>query len=151
MTAGQAAAVLTTLLRSDVADEALGIITFSGGVSGTEGGEVRFTEPVSGSSIGGIVTVDINANRMRFFTTDYAGALRGVVINFATIPDGTLQDLWNGGNYRRNLAATAAPGTGNDGTQGYAVGSDWFDVTNDDAYVCLDASTGAAVWKKTTP
>jgi hypothetical protein len=47
--------------------------------------------------------------------------------------------------------ATAAPGTGNDNTQGYSVGSDWIDVTNDDAYKCLDASTGAAVWKKTTP
>jgi hypothetical protein len=23
--------------------------------------------------------------------------------------------------------------------------------TNDDAYKCLDASTGSAVWKKTTP
>lgn len=42
--------------------------------------------------------------------------------------------------------ATAAPTTGDDTADGYSVGSFWFDVTNDDAYVCLDASAGAAVW-----
>ena len=47
--------------------------------------------------------------------------------------------------------ATAAPGVGDDSGDGYAVGSQWFDVTNDDAYVCLDSTVGAAVWKKTTP
>lgn len=50
-----------------------------------------------------------------------------------------------------NLAATAAPAVGDDSADGYTVGSAWFDTTNDDAYVCLDASAGAAVWKKTTP
>jgi len=50
-----------------------------------------------------------------------------------------------------NLAATAAPAVGDDSADGYSVGSSWFDTTNDDAYVCLDASAGAAVWKKTTP
>jgi hypothetical protein len=47
--------------------------------------------------------------------------------------------------------ATAAPGVGDDTADGYSVGSNWFDVTADDAYVCLDATAGAAVWKKTTP
>lgn len=48
---------------------------------------------------------------------------------------------------KSNLTATAAPGAGNDNTQGYKVGSIWIDETNDKAYTCLDASTGAAVWQ----
>lgn len=43
--------------------------------------------------------------------------------------------------------ATTAPGTSNDNTEGYAVGSTWIDVTGDAEYVCVDASTGAAVWQ----
>jgi hypothetical protein len=46
--------------------------------------------------------------------------------------------------------ATAAPGTGNDDSEGYSVGSRWIDTTNAKEYVCLDASTGAAVWTETT-
>lgn len=45
--------------------------------------------------------------------------------------------------------ATIAPAVGNDNTQGYAVGSVWIDVTGDDSYTCVDASTGAAVWVQT--
>lgn len=51
---------------------------------------------------------------------------------------------------KTNHAAAGAPGTGNDNTQGYAVGSRWIDTTNDKEYVCLDTSTGAAVWTETT-
>ena len=46
-----------------------------------------------------------------------------------------------------NLVATSAPNGSNDNTEGYAVGSIWVDVTNDDSYTCVDASTGTAVWE----
>lgn len=46
--------------------------------------------------------------------------------------------------------ATTAPVVGDDDGDGYEVGSRWVDVTADKAYVCLDASTGAAVWTETT-
>ena len=53
-------------------------------------------------------------------------------------------------NLKANYAASSAPGTGDDNTQGYAVGSFWYDTTADKAYTCLDASTGAAVWVEIT-
>lgn len=46
--------------------------------------------------------------------------------------------------------ATTAPTVNDDSGDGYSVGSQWLDVTNDLAYVCLDATSGAAVWKLTT-
>jgi hypothetical protein len=51
---------------------------------------------------------------------------------------------------RHNYAATAAPAVTDDLDLGYKVGSEWIDVTNDKAYVCVDASDGAAVWSQTS-
>jgi hypothetical protein len=44
------------------------------------------------------------------------------------------------------LDATAAPAVTDDSGDGYSVGSVWIDVTGDDAYICVDATAGAAVW-----
>lgn len=49
-----------------------------------------------------------------------------------------------------NFAGTAAPTANDDSGDGYAVGSRWVDTTNDEAYICLDASVGAAVWVKSS-
>lgn len=46
-----------------------------------------------------------------------------------------------------NFAAVTAPGVSDDDGDGYEVGSLWINVTLDRAYICLDASTGAAVWR----
>ena len=46
--------------------------------------------------------------------------------------------------------ATIAPTVNDDNTAGYGVQSRWSDVTADKEYVCLDATTGAAVWTETT-
>ena len=56
--------------------------------------------------------------------------------------------LGNVANLKCNLAATAAPTASDDSADGYAVGSSWFDVTNDKAYLCLDATADAAVWQE---
>lgn len=47
-----------------------------------------------------------------------------------------------------NLDATTNPGVSNDGTEGYCEGSKWLNVTLDKAFVCLDNTTDAAVWKE---
>jgi hypothetical protein len=60
------------------------------------------------------------------------------------IQGSTLTDIYH---LKTNLAATTAPGVGNDSSQGYAVGSIWVDVTADISYFCLDSTVGAAVWK----
>lgn len=44
--------------------------------------------------------------------------------------------------------AIAAPTVNDDSNDGYAVGSQWYDITGDDMYVCVDATVGAAVWQQ---
>jgi hypothetical protein len=46
------------------------------------------------------------------------------------------------------ITASAAPVAINDSTQGYAVDSIWLIPTNGAAWICTDASVGAAVWSK---
>lgn len=62
----------------------------------------------------------------------------------ALIDGGTTTEL------KYNMGATTAPAVTEDDTGGYAVGSRWYDVTADKEYVCLDATTGTAVWGETT-
>ena len=50
------------------------------------------------------------------------------------------------GGVLNNHSATTAPTVSDDSSDGYAVGSIWIDVTADEAYICVDASPGAAVW-----
>lgn len=53
-----------------------------------------------------------------------------------------------GGGVLNKYNATAAPTVGDDAGDGYSEGSMWVDVTNDKAYICLDDSSGAAVWRE---
>jgi hypothetical protein len=46
--------------------------------------------------------------------------------------------------------AAVAPTVTDDATAGYSVNSLWTDTVLDDAYICVDSSNGAAVWKKIT-
>ncbi|KKN62502.1 hypothetical protein LCGC14_0511180 [marine sediment metagenome] len=48
------------------------------------------------------------------------------------------------------VAATTAPGVGDDTDDGYVIGDRWLDVTADEEYVALDVTVGSAVWKRTT-
>ena len=50
-------------------------------------------------------------------------------------------------NIKVNFTATTAPGVGNDVNGGYSVGSVWINTATKQAYVLVDATSGAAVWK----
>lgn len=60
------------------------------------------------------------------------------------------QSPTEGSGLKNNFAGTTAPLVTNDSSQGYAIGSRWIDIANDESYICLDATTGSAVWSKTT-
>lgn len=60
--------------------------------------------------------------------------------------DGTWATPAGGGGTTNNFAATAAPTVSNDGTQGYAVGSQWLWASRNLSWTCLSSATGAAVW-----
>ena len=46
--------------------------------------------------------------------------------------------------------AIIAPTVNNDNTEGYSINSEWCDTVLKITYICVDASTGAAVWKNIT-
>lgn len=49
-------------------------------------------------------------------------------------------------NSQSNLTATTNPTSGSDNTQGYSLGSTWVNTSTNAFFVCVNASTGAAVW-----
>jgi len=52
--------------------------------------------------------------------------------------------------FTNNFSATTDPSVGNDSTQRYSVGSVWINTTTDQAFICTDATAGAAVWAPST-
>jgi hypothetical protein len=51
---------------------------------------------------------------------------------------------------KSNHSALGAPGVSDDEDAGYQVGSLWTESSTDTAYICTDASSGAAVWVEIT-
>lgn len=66
------------------------------------------------------------------------------------VSDGTNWKTLTNNEQKNNISATTAPVVGDDSADGYSIGSHWYDVTADEAYVCLDATVGAAVWVNST-
>lgn len=54
------------------------------------------------------------------------------------------------GTIKDATGEAADPTVDDDTTLGYEVGSIWLNTTNDKAFICLDATDGAAVWLSTT-
>ena len=131
-----------TVLTSDAGKTiaASGTSTITLLASATAGSGFRFRVQNVGTAT---VTIDGNASE---------------TINGATTvtlgPGQEITLLSDGSNWlgfwsmpRSNLVATAAPTVNDDTDLGYRPGSRWFDLTNDKAYDCLDATDGAAVWR----
>ncbi|MBY0548732.1 MAG: hypothetical protein K2W95_15790 [Candidatus Obscuribacterales bacterium] len=61
--------------------------------------------------------------------------------------------VYDGSTYRivsvpkQNYTGSTPPGASNDNTQGYEIGSVWFNSTTKQFYICQDAATGAADWE----
>lgn len=70
----------------------------------------------------------------------------GPLISLTTSVSGILPVANGGIAGIHKLNGTTAPTVNDDTNDGYKVGSLWIDTTNDVAYVCVDASVGAAVW-----
>lgn len=51
---------------------------------------------------------------------------------------------------KHNYAATSTPTTSDDASQGYQAGSTWYHISTGNVYLCVDNTTGAAVWRLIT-
>ena len=75
----------------------------------------------------------------------------GKLERWVTALKASIQGLNEDGNaVSNNISATANPTATNDGTEGYSISSVWVNVTTDHAFICLDDTTDAAVWKQMT-
>jgi microcystin-dependent protein len=72
----------------------------------------------------------------------------GPAISLTTSISGVLPVANGGIAGIHKLNAAVAPAVTDDSGDGYAVGSVWIDTTADISYECLDASVGAAVWRR---
>lgn len=63
-----------------------------------------------------------------------------------------VEDIAGAIGINNNYSATTAPGVGDDSADGYSVGSMWVNTASSpkEAYQCMDATVGAAVWINTT-
>jgi hypothetical protein len=75
----------------------------------------------------------------------------GPLISLTSAISGVLPTANGGTGGINKLDATTAPGAGDDINDGYVVGSLWVDVTAKVAYLCLDNSLSAAVWRRYQP
>jgi hypothetical protein len=75
----------------------------------------------------------------------------GPKISLTTSITGILPVANGGFGGIHKLNGTTAPTVNEDSNDGYTPGSLWVDTTNDVAYICLDATVGAAVWQRYQP
>src|SRR5664280_727577 len=128
---GAAKWILTRVTDMDQKDEIASVFVFvSGGTTGANTGWVCTTEPE-------LATVGTDAvTWVQFSAAGQTQAGTGLT------KSGNTLSL----TIKTNLGASAAPAVTDDGTAGYSIGSRWIDTTHDKEYVCLDITTGSAVW-----
>lgn len=72
---------------------------------------------------------------------------------FFNITDLTLEQ-WDGAAWNliaaKNTFTTSDPVVGDDVNDGYSISSIWFNTSSKEAFVCMDTTAGAAVWKSLT-
>lgn len=116
------------------------------------------TDPVgalSVSSVNGLtgnITFNGGTTGLSFATAAPNASLTGtlIVANGGT-GAGTSAAARSNLEVSRLHTAAIAPATTDDGAAGFPIGSLWVDSVLQDGYMSVNASTGAAVWKKITP
>lgn len=106
-------------------------------INGITGPTINFTATGTGLSFGPAGT-DVNLSGVLNIAHGGTGA---------TTVTGILTAI---GIAKQN-SAIIAPTVADDSSAGYSVNSLWTDTVLDDLYGCVDASVGAAVWKKLSP
>jgi hypothetical protein len=81
--------------------------------------------------------------------SDTAGQIKETVTTH--LAETTTTETQPHGLSKNKLDATTEPTVTDDSGDGYDISSVWVDITSDKAYVCVDATEGAAVWKEITP
>jgi septal ring-binding cell division protein DamX len=81
-------------------------------------------------------------------THDGSSVGEGPKINLSTSIVGFLPATHGGSGGKNNFSATTVPGASDDTTQGYAVGSLWYNTSSTLLYICSDSTGSAAVWKQ---
>ena len=102
-------------------------------------------EDLSAAQIRTIINVGDGATITDAANVSSAGA---VMDTDFTAPDGFMLKT-GAGTYsivKINFTAISPPGATDDSASGYTEGSTWVDETNDDYFVCLDATPTAAIW-----
>lgn len=111
-----------------------------------------------GGTIAATRTIDLSIDSLTLevspVASDYLAIYNGAAhqkVAISTLPITAAQvGLGNVVNAKSKLDATTSPSVSDDATQGYAVTSVWVNTVTKNKYACIDASTGAAVWKCTT-
>ena len=139
--------------------ERLGLgLTWDGGTSSSRPGSVVFLSYLKGvidpaSTLSGVYPSFVGTPpAYNGADTTYWQVMAAQVFRFEIcflLNDGTLSavPVTKPGSLLNNLSASAGPSLTSDSDAGYSTGSRWFDTAASRGYICLDNSTGAALWQ----
>ena len=107
---------------------------------GDEGGELQLAKPTTNSTISGVVTIDINQNRLRFFES--GGTNRGAYLDITAAATGVGTNLLSGGGGGAGSTGATGP-QGDIGTTG-ATGPQGFTGATGPADLSVNEVTGTS-------
>jgi len=130
----------------------------------TKTGETVITETATGTGIPSLPAIDGRkvVGRIKISATDpgvnddetqgFAQGLRWVnttnpIKSYVCVDATTGAAIWRRESNIKNTVAAGTPITSNDNTEGYEIGSYWFDTDENDVYVATSVVSASAKWK----